>query len=725
MDYAAALRASPAGPAVRLDTTPVAKAQPQKAPSPKPAKVEAEETVHIIEEETVPTASIASVPAKPPSNAGLSPIVRFVLRVPAAAPSDKEAHSTSTDANAESSDSDSETEEDAAVAAGANGAKSKNSSTEAKAPVFSAQDLDNNHMRQSDLVALLEKNAEDRAWELDGGFRFSKGSKGSGKSSSSAIHDLDLSTVTLSLKWLSAIIELLRSKTSTNIAAGGGSFISIARVENQIRVIRINGGQASKELWLAFDDVVLDVREQAKLYLKVANRVEQILERRESQLADKQRKDAAQRRKAVSNKLHTAAFTSMLDTLHGLLASSTEFPDLSKKFQVLEADLAMQHRRIKEENQDMINILFAHIPSNFVDANLSHIAAKLDPPQEESSAPVVEGEASSSSAAEDKPTTAAAPAKKLSKKEQIAAEKAAKEAEVERKKQLEQEAEVARKAAEQSRREKQEKLAALQAEQKRKQTIANPFTHLEAFSEAAAAELEKDQDAAKEHAIKRAAEAKVKQEQDRLVDAARAAAEKAEEAKAKASKVSASANAEAKVKAAEDARKAAQKAADDAKKAATKATQKEAEEKKRVAAERAAAEKAVAEKKKAEKAERQAAHQAAEKAAAERKKAAAAAAASSSSPAAAAAASSSSPSAADKAAADKKSSGRDRSEKQRKAEQIEAKSLEKQRKGQMSQIAASKKGSDNTNTYIAIGAGGVIALVVIYMIYSQFAAAAL
>jgi hypothetical protein len=143
MDYAAALRASPAGPAVRLDTTPLAKAQPQKAPSPKPAKVEAEETVHIIEEETVPTAAIASVPSKPPSNAGLSPIVRFVLRVPAAASSDKDVLVASSEVNAESSDSDSETEEDAGAAAGTNGAKSKSSSTEAKAPVFSAQDLDN------------------------------------------------------------------------------------------------------------------------------------------------------------------------------------------------------------------------------------------------------------------------------------------------------------------------------------------------------------------------------------------------------------------------------------------------------------------------------------------------------------------------------------------------------------------------------------------------------
>jgi hypothetical protein len=562
-------------------------------------------------------------------------------------------------------------------------------------------------MRQSDLVALLEKNAEDRTWELEGGFRFSKGNKGSGKSASSPIHDLELSTVTLSLKWLSAIIELLRSKTSTNIVAGGGSFISIARVENQIRVIRINGGQASKEQWLAFDDVVLDVREQAKLYLKVANRIEQILERRESQLADKQRKDAAQRRKAVSNKLHTAAFTSMLDTLHGLLASSTEFPDLSKKFQVLEADLAQQRRRIKEENQDMINILFAHIPSSLVDANLSHIAAKLEPPQEESSAPAAAAESASSPEASSQAKVEAP--KKLSKKEQAAAEKAAKEAEAERKKQQEAEQEAARKSAEQVRREKAEKLAAIQAEQKRKQTIANPFTHLETFSESAQAKLEKEQDAAKEHSLKRAAEAKVKQEQDRLEESARIAAEKAEEAKARAAKVSASASVEKAVKAAEDAKKAAQKAAEDSRKAASRSAQKEAEEKKKANAERAAAEKAAAEKKKAEKAERAAAHQAAEKAAAEKKKAAAAVSASSSSPASAAPA--------------EKKVGRDRSEKQRKAEQIEAKGLEKQRKGQMSAIAAQKRGADNTNLYIAGGAGAVIALVVAYMIFSHFSAA--
>src|SRR5690606_28963145 len=140
---------------------------------------------------------------------------------------------------------------------------------------------------------------EDRAWELQGGFRFSKGSKTGGKQGGQLLHDLVLPTVTLSLKWLSALIELLRSKTSTTVAVGGGSFLSIVRVDNQIRVIRIQDGKAGSEVWLQFEDVVLEVREQAKLYLQVANRIEQVLERRESQLADKLRKDAAQKRRAI------------------------------------------------------------------------------------------------------------------------------------------------------------------------------------------------------------------------------------------------------------------------------------------------------------------------------------------------------------------------------------------------------------------------------------------
>ena len=141
MDYAAALRASPAGPAVRLDTTPAAKAPTQKAPVSKPVKVEVEEPVHVAEEETVLSVSVPSAPAKPPTNAGLSPVVRFVITVPSSASASKESHAPAAESNAESSDSSSETEEDASGEVAANGSKSNKN--EAKVHNFSAQDLDN------------------------------------------------------------------------------------------------------------------------------------------------------------------------------------------------------------------------------------------------------------------------------------------------------------------------------------------------------------------------------------------------------------------------------------------------------------------------------------------------------------------------------------------------------------------------------------------------------
>lgn len=143
MDYAAALRAAPSGPAVRLDTTPAAKAPVQKAPTPKPVKVEIEEPVHVVEEETAPTITLASVPAKPPTNRGLSPIVKFVVSIPPASTAAKDAPSS--DANAADSDSSSEDgDAEATDEANANGAKSsKAASSEPKNHIYSAQDLEN------------------------------------------------------------------------------------------------------------------------------------------------------------------------------------------------------------------------------------------------------------------------------------------------------------------------------------------------------------------------------------------------------------------------------------------------------------------------------------------------------------------------------------------------------------------------------------------------------
>jgi len=691
MDYAAALRATPAGPAVRIDTTPAAKVQPQKVVVSKPAKVEADEPAHVVEDETLPSISAPSAPAKPPTNAGLSPVVRFMINVPHSSSTAKDASAPSAETITETSDSASDTEEDGSGEAGANGSKSNKN--EPKAHYFSAHDLEINKARLMDLVALLEKNAEESAFELSGGFRFSKSMKGSGKAAGIHYHDLEFPTVTLSLKWLSALIELLRGKQSTTIALGGGSFVSMARVEGQIRVIRISPASvAGKEVWLQFDDVVLEVREQAKLYLSVANRIEQVLERKEAQMGEASRKDAAKKRKAISNKLQTPAFTSMLATLHSSLANSTEFPTLAKRFHDQEAQLAQERLRVKEENQDMMNMFLAMVPSHLLEANLKHISAKFEPADPE----VAGGDEATSSASpveakEEKP-------KKLSKKEQAIADKAAAAAELERKKLVEAEAEASRKEADKVRREKAEKLAAIAAEQKKKQLVANPFAHLESFSESAAAQLEAQADAAKEKKIKADAEAKVKADAKAALDAKALAAQEAAAKAAKAAKPSAPAQDSLKRQTADDSKRAANKDAEEKRRAAAK----EAEAKKRDAADRQAAEQAAAAKRKQDKADKVAAEKAA---AAERKKT-----------------SSPSPSIVSPQEDKKKGvAGPDRSEKQRKAEKIEQQQKEKQRAKEIRQLV---KKTDNSTLYLAIGGGAVVVLLLAFFIYNQMVSGA-
>lgn len=683
MDYAAALRTAPSGPAIKLDTTPLQKAQPQKEkthakPTHKP--VETEEPSLPIEEEKLATDAISSAPTKPPSTHGLAPIVRFFVTIPSEGSVSKES-GLSDSANIEpDTDSSEETEdvdngEETTPNAGKSGKKETSEAHDQKSSSFSAQDLENNFARLSELVALLERHAEERHWELEGGFRFTKSNKNNGgKSQPSRMSDLELPTVTLSLKWLSAIIELLRSKTSTNIAVGGGSFISIARVENQLRVVRYRGS-AGKEIWLQMDDVVLDVREQAKLYLQVANRVEQILERRESQLADKERKDAAKKRRvAISAKLQTAAFTSMLDTLQGLLASSTEFPALTRKFLDQEAALAQQRRRLKEENQDMLNILLAAVPASLLETNLQHIAARLEPEELAPEAAVETTEAA-------KP---AEPAKKLSKKEAALAAAAEKAAEAERLKKAEEQAEAVRKAAEATRKKKAEELAAQQAAAKQKAMSNNPFADLASVSEEKVEAIKSQTEEAREHQIKKTQQAKKQQEEQQAREAAQKAKEKTQKAAIAAAVASEKAkNAPKSAAVVEEPKKASAKELEDKKKAATK----EAEDKKK-------AEQAAAAAKKAEK------PVVAEKPAPKKKE---------------------EPKPVVEKPAEKKpqATGPDRSEKKQKAEKIEADKREKKRQQELKALTKKGKGMDKTTLYTFVGVGSVVVIFFLYMVLTQ------
>lgn len=141
MDYAAALRAAPSGPAVKLDTTPAAK-QVASKPAPKPTKVVAVEHAPIVEEDVVSSVAVAAAPAKPPTNAGLSPVVRFVINVPHSGSNANVKESASTENNADDSDSSDNADEEATGDVSANGAKS-NPSKDAKTHNFSAQDLEN------------------------------------------------------------------------------------------------------------------------------------------------------------------------------------------------------------------------------------------------------------------------------------------------------------------------------------------------------------------------------------------------------------------------------------------------------------------------------------------------------------------------------------------------------------------------------------------------------
>lgn len=140
MDYAAALRAAPSGPAVKLNTAPVNK-QVAK-PAPRPVKVVEAESAPVVEEEAVPSVAVAAAPVQAPANAGLSPVVRFVINVPHSGSNANHKDATPAENNAEDAESSDNADEETTGDASANGAKS-HPAKEAKSHNFSAQDLEN------------------------------------------------------------------------------------------------------------------------------------------------------------------------------------------------------------------------------------------------------------------------------------------------------------------------------------------------------------------------------------------------------------------------------------------------------------------------------------------------------------------------------------------------------------------------------------------------------
>lgn len=182
--------------------------------------------------------------------------------------------------------------------------------------------------------------------------------------------------------WVNAVVDLLRNVQAVNTQDA----LEFVRAGTQVRVKRAN---PAKETWVQFEDLALEIREQGKRYLKVAQAVEDILVRKEARTGDKTKLDEMKaKRIAVSKKLHTRTFHSILKSMKDLFLNS-DLPALKNKI-MKQKQIKEKHNKIlTEQNRDMNAMALSAAPEGFMEMDISHIGKVDDPEPELAPTPTV------------------------------------------------------------------------------------------------------------------------------------------------------------------------------------------------------------------------------------------------------------------------------------------------------------------------------------------------
>lgn len=299
----------------------------------------------------------------PPNATGISPLVVFEIKLPASQKKEQEDLDDSTD-HVESSEENLEE---------SNGEAENNKQN--KTPKFNTYIVDGLEQRQArinDLVSYLLNNCDDKDFEIQGGFRlFKTTTTKDGNIKKNSLSQFDLETIPQALGWVKSIVDLLRNSQSVTVPIDNQDELLFVRSNNQVRVTRKKSSK--KEVWFQLEDLCLAIREQGKKYLKVAQAVEDTLERKESRAGDKSKKDLMKKRRiAVSEKLQTRTFRSLLKTMKDLFLSS-DLPALKEKYQRQEQLKDQQRKRLLEQNRDMMAMVLEAAPEGFLEMDISHI----------------------------------------------------------------------------------------------------------------------------------------------------------------------------------------------------------------------------------------------------------------------------------------------------------------------------------------------------------------
>lgn len=403
MDFAAAVRKAPGS---APEGSPVT-APRKESPKPRPAKQAAassssSSTVH----EDVNGSQVDSAAEKLKAE---SVLVGFEVFVPEP---EKDSLSTSTEKEEEDEDAVRE-EADAADAAEAEEAQENAASPDAPKAKngqdrFFAPSQLGRRPRSVELGSILLKKADDRAFEVRGGLRFSNKADANAKNQApQAIAELNLDTVNQSYRYVQSLIDLLKGQSPSHIAAGHNSFVQLSRVGDFVKVTRTykDEGDRKVEHVFKFESFAIQVREQAKQYAKAAAAVYQTVSRGKEQ--DK-------RAKAVQDKLMITQFENAANTLKDLFSTTTVLPRLADKFKkqqenknkskkMNEADI----REFKKQITDRVGRAFMEKdPASMIPSEEDDIIAPTPAPapvEEKKPAPVAEKKKDAAAANKQQP----------------------------------------------------------------------------------------------------------------------------------------------------------------------------------------------------------------------------------------------------------------------------------------------------------------------------------
>jgi len=235
----------------------------------------------------------------------------------------------------------------------------------------SVNGLEQKQNKINDFALYLLSNCMDENFEIKGGFRIV------GEEIDEAIYQYEIYSLTQALGLIYAVNEMLKSERETiSIPINQRMEIELIRVGNLVRVK--NSYNDDSPAWFKFDELALEIRKSGKDYVKVAQAIEDCIDRKESIIVDSSRKDILKKKRdIISHQFQINNFISSLKHMKELFIN-TDISSIRDNFQRDKLKRDEFKRRIIEENRDMMTMAIDAAPDGFLDMNIDHIGVERE-----------------------------------------------------------------------------------------------------------------------------------------------------------------------------------------------------------------------------------------------------------------------------------------------------------------------------------------------------------